>query len=368
MILFVLLVGGLFVPGNATDSELDNEGLPKNECTSPTCTGCLTHPTALKEEYCTVIPSSPKRFKSNKGKKLSTLTTLIADDAEGICPKGLGCPASREVISLKKQSDDIGSDASVSKIIAPEVVVDKIKPDISTVDSVEVRSEVLVAPAASEITAQSSAKLDPQYKSMEEGADTEVAVPSAFRTDEVVLQGESTSPEDVIALKKTRKDDIELEAYEPKSGPEPSPMDAQEDTTDDEYSTDVEKFAVDAFGNNEDPAMQGEVVQFMRIVSSVDGEEKNKYAQLLKVKKSYKSAEEDKASDSESDLEIVEEEDEDADEAEAEACDAANSQTLMSILKNKRLKKITRRSYGQKLQKTSTRSEILKFVQISHTG
>jgi hypothetical protein len=123
-----------------------------------------------------------------------------------------------------------------------------------------------------------------------------------------------------------------------------------------------------AFGNNEDPAMQGEVVQFMRIVSSVDGEEKNKYAQLLKVKKSYKSAEEDKASDSESDLEIVEEEDEDADEAEAEACDAANSQTLMSILKNKRLKKITRRSYGQKLQKTSTRSEILKFVQISHTG
>jgi len=95
-------------------------------------------------------------------------------------------------------------------------------------------------------------------------------------------------------------------------------------------------------------------------------EESVTFPKFLKVKKSYKSAEEDKASDSESDLEIVEEEDED--EAEAEASDAANSQTLMSVLKKKRLKKITKRSYGQKPQKTSTRSEILKFVQISHTG
>jgi hypothetical protein len=95
-------------------------------------------------------------------------------------------------------------------------------------------------------------------------------------------------------------------------------------------------------------------------------EESVTFPKFLKVKKSYKSAEEDKASDSESDLEIVEEEDEDADEAEAS--DATNSQTLMSVLKKKRLKKITKRSYGQKPQKTSTRSEILKFVQISHTG
>ena len=100
--------------------------------------------------------------------------------------------------------------------------------------------------------------------------------------------------------------------------------------------------------------------------SMSDTEESVKLPNFLKVKKSYKSAEEDKASDSESDLEIVEEEDEDADEAEAS--DATNSQTLMSVLKKKRLKKITKGSYGQKPQKTSARSEILKFVQISHTG
>lgn len=98
-------------------------------------------------------------------------------------------------------------------------------------------------------------------------------------------------------------------------------------------------------------------------------EESVTFPKFLKVKKSYKSAEEDKASDSESDLEIVEEEDEEDEDAdEAEASDATNSQTLMSVLKKKRLKKITKRSYGQKPQKTSTRSEILKFVQISHTG
>lgn len=96
-----------------------------------------------------------------------------------------------------------------------------------------------------------------------------------------------------------------------------------------------------------------------------DAHEVAEVPKFLKVKKTDKTAEDDKTSDNEGDFEEVEDADTD------EEIDDENLQTLISALKKNRLKK---NSWGQqkkkswsKSHKTSTKAEILKFVQISHT-
>ena len=88
-------------------------------------------------------------------------------------------------------------------------------------------------------------------------------------------------------------------------------------------------------------------------------EESVEFPKILKVKKSYKSAEEDKTSDREDDFEVVEDADEESDDE--------NSQSMINILK-KNSRTLGKKKPKLKSQKTSTRSKILKFVQISHTG
>lgn len=353
LILFVLLVGRVIAGDTVNDIPLGSDTKKKRRPhVHDSVCGHLHLP-----EYCTVLPKAPPKWLVHLSKKKGKIKKK--------CPSNCKCLFPGDQVKDPEAQSQLNNNPS---ILLPSGKDSSLSPSLLSSEKDFLPSPILLPSGQDSLSSpeNSTERADSVFtpKELDINTDTEAnrlsdvkeLEASIFERQEPTVQGspaqdskeklvdEDTEIAGAGNVEELKISDIQPEVSDVQSG-------YVKDLAVDHHKS-VEEDAVTDVEDNED--------------SVFHTEELVTFPKFLKVKKSYKSAEEDKASDSESDLEIVEEEDEDADEAEAS--DATNSQTLMSVLKKKRLKKITKRSYGQKPQKTSTRSEILKFVQISHTG